>query len=310
MRAGRLLPLPKRLGHSGRRLFCVERCNGFNMAAAPIASLDAAVQRASTILATDPTVAQREAEAILSLHPNDPRALLVYASARRRRGDPQAALAILTPLAAAYPRAAHTQYELGCALAGLNREPEALAALRRAVDLKPDLAEGWRALGRLLFARGDNAAADEAFAAHDRAMIRDPALAPAAEALTRGRPEEAERLLRALLTKQPDGAGGLRLMADALCRLGRHHDGELLLEQALSLEPGHEGARFAYAHALYQQQKAAAAIDALQPLLTKYPSEPAYLNLLAGCLTLLGDLQQAIDIYGAMSNAYPQQAKV
>jgi tetratricopeptide (TPR) repeat protein len=280
------------------------------MAVAPSHSLNAAVEHASAILASDPAGAQREAEAILAVSPNDPRALLVLASARRRQGDAAAALAILAPLARAFPRAAHTRYELGRTLAAQDQAAPAIAELRQAVALNAGLAEAWQALGQLLFAQGDNAGAEAAFAAHDLAMVRDPALKPAAEALYRGRPEEAEQRLRDLLAARPNDAAAFRLMAEALVRLRRHRDAATLLEHAMSLEPAHDGARFAYANALYQQQKAAEAVAALEPLLARHPSEPAYLNLLAGCLTLTGDLERVTAIYESLLGAYPRQPKL
>jgi tetratricopeptide (TPR) repeat protein len=280
------------------------------MAIAPLGSLNAAIDHASSILAADPASAQREAEAILAVRPGDPRALLVLASARRRQGDPAAALAILNPLAKAHPGAAHTRYELGCALDAQGRSKEAKAALREAVALKPDLAEAWRALGRLLFADGDNPAAEAAFAAHDRAIVRNPALKPAAEALYGGRPQEAEQRLRQHLMARPNDAAAMRLLAEACVRLRRHHDAETLLGHALRLEPAHDGARFSYANALFQQQKASEAIAALAPLLAKHPAEPAYLNLLAGCLTLLGELSRVVAIYEDLLAAYPRQPKI
>jgi tetratricopeptide (TPR) repeat protein len=266
------------------------------MAIAPSASLNAAVEHASAILGADPAGAERQAKAILALSPKDPRALLVLASARRRQGDAAAALTILKPLAAAYPRAAATRYELGCALAATGRTADGLAALRQA--------------GRLLFAQGDNREAEAAFAAHDRLQVRDPALIPAADALYQDRLDDAEQRLRILLTARPNDAPALRLMAQVLVRLSRYRDAGTLLEHALSLEPAHDGARFAYAHALFQQQRGAEALAQLAPLLAKSPSEPAYLNLQAGCLTLQGDMDQAIAIYGGLLAAYPQQPKV
>ena len=280
------------------------------MALAPSISLNAAIDHASALLAADPAAAQREAEAILALQPGDPRVLLVLASARRRQGDASGALAILHPLAKAYPQAALTRYELGCALAARGQAAEAKAALNQAVQLKPDLAEAWRALGQLLFAEGDNRAAEAAFAAHDLAVVRDPALKPAAEALYAGRLEEAEQGLRGHLLARPNDAAAFRLMAEVVGRLGRHRDAATLLEHALSLEPAHDGARLAYANALFQQQKAAESIAALAPLLAKQPAEPVYLNVLAGCLTLQGDLERVIAIYESLLAAYPRQPKI
>ena len=280
------------------------------MALAPSPSLNAAIAHASAILASDPAAAEREAAAILAVSPDDPRALLVLASARRRLGDLPAALTILAPLARAYPRAAHTRYELGRTLAAQGQAGPAIAELRQAVALNGDLAEAWQALGSLLFAQGDDHGSEAAFAAYNLAMVRDPALKPAAEALYRGRPEEAEQKLRTLLAARPTDAAAFRLMAEALSRLGRHRGAATLLDHALGLEPAHEGARFAYANALFQQQKAAEAVAALEPLLAGHPDEPAYLNLLAGCLTLQGDLERVLAIYESLLTAYPRQPKV
>src|SRR5258706_228377 len=48
------------------------------------------VERAAALLATDPEAARRAAETLLRTAPNDPRALLILRSARRRLGDPDA----------------------------------------------------------------------------------------------------------------------------------------------------------------------------------------------------------------------------
>jgi tetratricopeptide (TPR) repeat protein len=280
------------------------------MANAPFKAPTADIDYASAILATEPATAEREAKAFLRGRPNDPRGLLIVASARRRQGDPAAALAILKPLATAFPRAAHTRYELGMTLAALGQSEKAIDALRQAVAVKPDLAEAWRALGDLLFAKGDNAGADAAFAAHDRAMIRDPTLAIAADPLYGGRLDEAERKLRDLVVARPNDPAVYRLLGETLNRMGRFEGAELVLEHALRLDPKHDGAVFSYAHALFHQQKAPQAIIALRPLITKYLSEAPYLSLLAACLNLVGDFEEAIRINEDLLKAYPKQPKI
>jgi len=280
------------------------------MAYAPPTALKADIDYASAILATEPATAEREARAFLKARPNDPRGLLIVASARRRQGDPTAAMAILKPLAAAFPRAAHTRYELGMTLAALGQPDKAIEALRQAVAVKPDLAEAWRALGDLLFAKGDNTGADAAFAAHDRAMIRDPALAIAADPLYGGRLDEAERKLRELVIARPNDPAVYRLLGETLNRMGRFDGAELVLDHALRLDPSHDGARFSYAHALFNQQKAPQAIIALRPLITKYLSEAPYLSLLAACLNLVGDFEEAIRINEDLLKSYPKQPKI
>jgi tetratricopeptide (TPR) repeat protein len=280
------------------------------MSLASPASVNAAVARASAALATDPAAAQSEAEAVLQLAPADPRARLILASARRRRGDPRGALTILRPLASAYPQAAHTQYELGAALAATGDGKDAKTALRKAVALKADLAEAWRALGDLLFAEGDNPGADAAYAAYERVSVRDPALAPAAEALYAGRLSEAEDRLRAVIVANPLNPPALRLMAEVFRRGSRHTPAEVLLAQALTLEPGHAGTRLALANVLYRQQRAAEALDAVETLLAQDPREVVYLNLRAACLSALGRFEEAIGAYATLLERFPSQSRL
>src|SRR3954453_24223401 len=115
------------------------------MAEAGTSWLSAAAERAAALLATDPALAGREAEAILKVARSDPRALLILGSARRRLGDAKGSRLILAPLAKAYPRAALTQYELGLALAELGEWRSAIEALRSATSLNRDLPDAWRA---------------------------------------------------------------------------------------------------------------------------------------------------------------------
>ena len=285
-----------------------------NGAANPIigsaAALNAEVARASEILGSDPAAALASAQRILKVAPRDPRALLIVGSAHRRLGDPRSALKVLEPLAQAYPRAAHTFYELGAAFAASGKADRAVGALRHAVALKPDLAEAWRALGDLLFARGDQAGADAAFARHDRATIRNPALHAPGDAILAGRLGEAEDRLRAHLLRTPSDAEALRLMADLFLRQGRFSDAETLLVTALQIEPTHSGARYALADALFRQQKAPAAIGHLQALLAREPGDLAYRNLMAACYGLIGETSLSVDEYEALAADAPAQAKI
>ena len=272
--------------------------------------LMATVDAAARLLATDPAQAERLAAAMLKAAPGDPRAALILASARRRRGDANGALTVLDPLARAYPRAANTQYELGATLAALGRGAEAVKALRDAVAVKRDLAEAWQALGDLLFAGGDAAGAEAAFAEHARAAVQDPRLKPAADALFRGDLTHVEDLLRPHLARAPNDVAALHMLARARARQGGHGDAEALLARCLELDPGFDGARFAYANALFDQQKAAEAIAQVEALLQKDPAHPAYRNLLAACLALVGDYAQVNGIYEALLARYPNQPRL
>ncbi|WP_304189830.1 tetratricopeptide repeat-containing sulfotransferase family protein [Phenylobacterium aquaticum] len=268
------------------------------------------IERAAALLARDPARAGREAEALLKADPRDPRAALILASARRRLGDPRAALAILVPLARAFPKAANTQYELGVALADLGDAAAGLAALRQAVSLNRDLPDAWRALGDLLFREGQAAAAEAAFAEHRRAAVLDPALKPAAEALFRGEVTAAEQMLRAHLLAHLTDASATRMLAEVYVRQSRHGDAEVLFARSLELDPDHDGARFGYADALFKQQKATQALAQIEALVAGAPRDPAYLNLLAACLALVGDDDRVIAIFEGLLADYPKQPRL
>ncbi len=280
------------------------------MTGAPSGSLAEAVEQAAALLATDPARAEISAGRILKAIPSDPRALLIVGSARRRRGDVSGARTVLEPLARAFPRAAHTQYELGLVFAALGETPQAVAALGRAVAVNRDLSEAWRALGELLFKQGDAAGAQAAFAEQVRASVQDPALRPAAEALFAGRPEQAEPLLRRRLEVSPTDTVALRMLAEAIAALGRHRDAELLFVRCLELDPDYDGARFCFADLLHRQQKASDAIPHVDALLARDSAEPAYRNLMAACLGLVGAYDRALALYEGLLAEFPTQPKI
>jgi tetratricopeptide (TPR) repeat protein len=195
----------------------------------PVGTLDVALAHAARLLATQPALAAEQAEEILKVMPGHPAAALILGSARRATGDAAAALVTLEALSRAQPKSASVQYELALTLAALGRGEAAVAALRRALQLKPDLADAWRRLGDHLSAMGDSAGADAAYANHVRAATRDPRLLAPAAALAEGRIAEAEALLRDHLKAHPTDVAAIRMLAEVAARLGRLPDAEHLL---------------------------------------------------------------------------------
>ena len=280
------------------------------MAEPTTGALDVALDRAAKLLIANPVLAERQAEEILKVVPGDPRAVLVVGMARRRRGDVAGARAVLRPLARAQPRSAQTHLELGMVLAALDEADAALAALRRAVSLRRDLPEAWRTIGDLLTVRGETAGADAAYAEHIRASVSDPGLMAAADALCDDRLAVAERLLRDHLAGHPTDVAAMRLLAETGTRLGRYGDAEALLVRALELSPSFTGARYNLAIVLYRQQKGAEALPHLERLLAEAPADPAYRNLTAACLGLVGEYDRAIVLYQALLAEHPGQPRV
>jgi tetratricopeptide (TPR) repeat protein len=277
---------------------------------APTASLAAALEHASKLLRSRPDLAERQAGEILAVVPDDPRAKLILGSARRRLGDATAARTVLEPLARTQPRSADTHHELGLTLAALGEGEPAIGALRRAVTLKRDMPDAWRALGDQLSLAGDGEGADLAYAEHIRASVNDPLLMKAAEALCDGELAVVERLLRSHLEVFPTDVAAMRMLAEAGTRLGRYGDAEALLARCLELAPSFTGARHNYAVVLHRQQKSAQALVHVERLLAEAPADPGYRNLMAACLASVGEYDRAIGIYEAILRDHPDQPKI
>jgi Flp pilus assembly protein TadD len=97
----------------------------------------------------------------------------------------------------------------------------------------------------------------------------------------------------------------MRILAEAGTRMGRDGDVEALLDRCLELAPTFEAARYNQAVVLFRQQKGAAAIGHLRQLLAIEPGSPRYRSLLASCLNLVGDHQQAVEIYRELLKESP-----
>jgi len=275
-----------------------------------MASVDAALAHASRLLAVDPALAAEQASEVLRVVEGHPVALLLLGASHTARGDAERATEILKPLAASQPRSAAVHLELGLALGRAGHADEAVASLRRALALKPELPRAWQALGDHLSAMGDAEGADAAYAAHVRHSARDPQLMAAASALAENRIPEAEALLRAHLRAHPTDVAALRMLAELAARLGRQEDAETLLARCLELAPNFHAARQHYAMVLHRGNKPAEALVEIERLLAVDASNPGYRNLKAVVLCRTGDYAPAIGIYEQLLAEYPRQSRV
>ena len=102
---------------------------------APNVSADvvqASLESAARLVATNPKLAAEQAERVLETAPRHPAATLILGAARRSGGDAAAALEVLEPLAQSRPGWVSAHYELGLAYgaAGAARTPSQRCAAR------------------------------------------------------------------------------------------------------------------------------------------------------------------------------------
>ncbi len=273
-------------------------------------TLAEALANATKLLATDPRAAAEQAAEILKVVPGEPLGRLLLGRAQREGGAAEAGVATLQALCAEHPNWGLAHEELGHALGAAGRGEEAVNALRRAVRLKPELADAWRALGDHLHAQDDRVGADQAYARYLKASNKDPQLLKAGAALVENRIPAAEALLRAHLDQHPTDVAAIRMLAEVAGRLGRYRDAEKLLLRCLELAPGFLPARHNYALALHRQGRWAEARHQVGRLLAVQPNNPAYHNLNAAILSRIGEYEQALAEYEGILKQYPAHPRV
>jgi tetratricopeptide (TPR) repeat protein len=281
-----------------------------NIASEPLGSVDMAIAHARRLLEKNPDLAAEQAREVLNVDPVHPTARLILGAALRRGGRARQALDVLEPLGSELPHAAPVYLELGVARAETGHLPGAIAALRRALQLNPASADGWRFLADYLQADGDEDGAGEARVRYVAVAARDPRLKEAAAALMHNDLPLADRRLRAHLGLYPTDVAALRMLAEVAGRLRKYVEAQELLERCLELAPEFDAARQNYAAVLNRQAKPAAALPHAERLLAKDAGNPGHLSLKAAILANLGDYRGSIDLYGKVLRDHPQQPKV
>ncbi len=261
--------------------------------------------RASQLLDADPAAAAREARAILAAWPECAEAELLLAAAHRRLGDAEAALRVLEPLVGADLGSALMQLELGRAHAAAGRHDAALAAFKRSVDIDPRLADGWRELAAQSFRAGDSWAGDAAYLRYCRLTPDPPELMDALVALSAGRLEAAQSIIRKRLSVDPCDVAALRLLGDVAAKRGDPLEARMRLMECLALAPGYAAARYDLARSLYALQRLDELLPELERLLAVDPQNGAYLSLKAQALRLIGRNDEAIDLVADVVARHP-----
>ena len=279
-----------------------------NLVKVSAADVDFKLVQGSALLDADPAAAALAAGEILGSWPGHSAASLLLATASLSLGDPGRACEVLESLAHAQPASAVVQLELGRALRAAGKSEQSLTALRRAVELEPDLAEGWRELSSELAAGGDVRGADLAYARYSAVAPDAPWLLEPAAALRDNRLAAAEELLRRHLKSTPTDVAAMRMLASAIGRREGYAEAEDLLREALRLAPGDAAALYDLARLLLTQQKPTLIPPLIERLILLDPRNADYRNLQASFLSFVSQHDRSIDILASLLTESPGRA--
>ncbi|HEY2480594.1 MAG TPA: tetratricopeptide repeat protein, partial [Caulobacteraceae bacterium] len=279
-------------------------------AQAAAAGVGELLRQASSVLASDPSRAEALARKALASDPGGIEARSLLGAALRRKGDPKAALAVLSRLAAAKSCPWIVHFELAQAQLALGHSRAAVAPLRKVVALNPDWTQAWRLLGDILMAGGDFAGAREAYDRRVLSMIRDPALRTAAEAMIEGRHSEAERDLRTLLAAKPSSpAAAEHLLADSLRRMNQLSKAESVLRGCLSKAPEFYNARVCLTQVLFAQHRFVDAATELDRLLARDANDTRCQMMRATVAASIGRHDDVLALTATVVEAFPDQPR-
>jgi Flp pilus assembly protein TadD len=173
------------------------------------------------------------------------------------------------------------------------------AAHRKAIQLKPDLAEAHDELGTALSAQGKLA---EAEAAHRKAIQLKPSLAVAHNSLgiclaCQGKLADAEAAFRKAVQLRPDSAKAQANLGNALKQQGRLDEAVAELRQAIRLKKDLPDAHYFLANALQAQGRVQEAVAEFREAIQLKEDFPEAHHGLGSALVRRGQLDEAITAY-------------
>jgi tetratricopeptide (TPR) repeat protein len=268
-------------------------------------NLRRALGHAAELIKENPKLAEKQIHNILKLYPDEPNVLNLLGVAQRLAGKTRQSLKTLEQLVTKQPGFGIGQLEYGLTLQALGNTRQAQAALERAMELVPQVAAGWKALGDVRAANGDMEGSEKAF---QNQLLRDTnhhELEEVAKLSTAGNFGKAESICREFLKRHPKNVSAIRLLADIGVKLGRLDDAEALLRLCLDLAPDYHMARYNYAVLLFQKEHYEQALTETDRLIEAAPEHPSQWMLKAVILDRIGNHEAAIEIYQEILSNHP-----
>ncbi|MBS0384394.1 MAG: tetratricopeptide repeat protein, partial [Proteobacteria bacterium] len=255
------------------------------------------LREAVSALASDPSRAEAICRAIIAAAPDDRDARLVFVEALRRKGDLDAAMTEIAPLAESDANWFAAQRLLGLVLGGRGEHARAAQALSRAATLNSAHAYVWRELADELRATGDTARSGAAYLNHIHMATVDPRLAQASQALKEGQAAQARAIVEPYLAQSPTDPVALSMLAEIEAREDHPFEAEQLLRSIIDLVPDYLPARHNLSQLLMGLGKYGEALAIARYLVVRDPNNVGARKLLAAALGLVGEYASAADIY-------------
>jgi tetratricopeptide (TPR) repeat protein len=264
-------------------------------------------------------------------HEIEPKELFQQAQKFLQTGEAESAEAVCAGALDRYPEDANFLCLSARALVKLERFDEASARIERALSIFPEFERAYEVRGELLLAKGELPAAAEAFqqavnlnpkrqqtrmklgqvfmrlgrAEEARALKGEimefsqdnKDIAKAAELEKEEKLDEAERLYRQILTRDPDNVSAMRLWAGLGIKQKRYADAEVILKQAVEVAPGFSRAWTDLVTVQYEQEKFADSIKSAKRLIKLEPRVPNGHLLLASAFAAAGHHQDAVESF-------------
>ncbi len=202
---------------------------------------------------------------VLTVEPENPRALQYLGLLREHQGDLDGAAQVYRTALARTPANVALLNRLATTLGQQERYDEAEELLRTALGHRPEFAAAWTTLGNVLEGRGRFGAAAEAF---ERA-----------------------------LDLEPDGPRAHNNLGIVLARQGRLDEAERHYRRAAELDPEFADALGNLGNLLSRRGTYTEALDWFRRALDRDPDSPAILTSLGEVMVELGELKSAQDLY-------------
>lgn len=181
----------------------------------------------------------------------------------------------------------------------------ALSAYQRACQYNPALVASFRAQAAILAQLGRNLEAQAANAQADRLKGLPRHVLAVTNHLAEGRLLKAEDICRAYLKQHPTDTEAMRLLAEIGVRLGVLEDAEVLLREAVRLDPETIQLRLDYISILRKRQKFADALREAEALHKRDPANPLFTSHLAIERMQTGDYESALRLFDGVLETLP-----